>query len=246
MRICEIRKSCAKKNYSNAQNKLFMTINERFNSIIKDLFGGNKSAFASAIGVTPSVVENIVGKRGGKPSFDVLEKVCALAQINAEWLIKGKGSMLLSTSEGNPSNPALPALRGANEPKGIPLVPIEAMAGVFQGEQNVLLDDCPRFYVPTFAGADYLIPINGDSMQPKYNSGDIVACKKVSPQNTFFQWGKVYVLDTAQGVLIKRVFKGEREGVITLVSYNEEYPPYEVELSEVYHMGLVLGVLRSE
>lgn len=83
-------------------------------------------------------------------------------------------------------------------------------------------------------------------MQPKYNSGDIVACKKVSPQNTFFQWGKVYVLDTAQGVLIKRVFKGEREGVITLVSYNEEYPPYEVELSEVYHMGLVLGVLRSE
>ena len=43
-----------------------MTINERFNKIIKALFGGNKSAFANTIGVAPSVIDNIVGKRQGK------------------------------------------------------------------------------------------------------------------------------------------------------------------------------------
>jgi hypothetical protein len=59
-----------------------MSINERFSQIITALFSSNKSAFASAIGVTPSVVDNLVGKRHGKPSFDVVEKVSALAEIN--------------------------------------------------------------------------------------------------------------------------------------------------------------------
>ena len=68
-----------------------MNINYRFGKIIRTLYGGNKSAFASAIGVSPSVVENIVGKRQGKPSFDVVEKVCALAEVNIVWLITGKG-----------------------------------------------------------------------------------------------------------------------------------------------------------
>lgn len=68
-----------------------MNINERFCKIIRTLYGGNKSAFASAIGVAPSVVENIVGKRQGKPSFDVIEKVCAIAEVNTIWLITGRG-----------------------------------------------------------------------------------------------------------------------------------------------------------
>lgn len=71
-----------------------MDINGRFNQIITTLFKGNKSAFASAVGVTPSVVDNIVGKRQGKPSFEVLEKVSAIAEINIEWLITGNGNML--------------------------------------------------------------------------------------------------------------------------------------------------------
>lgn len=52
------------------------------------------------IGVTPSVIENIVGKRGGKPSYDVLEKILsAFAYINAEWLILGTGNMFKQNEE---------------------------------------------------------------------------------------------------------------------------------------------------
>lgn len=68
-----------------------MNVNDRFGKIIRTLYGGNKSAFANAIGVAPSVVENIVGKRQGKPSFDVVEKVCAIAEVNTTWLITGRG-----------------------------------------------------------------------------------------------------------------------------------------------------------
>ena len=66
-----------------------MTINERFETVIQMLFNGNKRAFAKAVGISPTVVENIVGTRKGKPSYDVLEKVCANANISAEWLLFG-------------------------------------------------------------------------------------------------------------------------------------------------------------
>ncbi|MDE6695525.1 MAG: hypothetical protein K2K25_01460 [Muribaculaceae bacterium] len=68
-----------------------MNINERIDTIINVLFRGNKRAFAKAVGISPSVVENIVGSRKGKPSYDVLTKICANANISAEWLLLGTG-----------------------------------------------------------------------------------------------------------------------------------------------------------
>jgi transcriptional regulator with XRE-family HTH domain len=64
------------------------------NHIIKELYSGNKRAFANAIGVSATVIENVVGTRQGKPSYDVLEKICANANISAEWLLMERGEML--------------------------------------------------------------------------------------------------------------------------------------------------------
>jgi hypothetical protein len=71
-----------------------MTINDRFDIIIKKLYSGNKSAFAKDVCVSPTVIENVVGKRQGKPSYDLLKKVFANANVSTEWLFNGKGSML--------------------------------------------------------------------------------------------------------------------------------------------------------
>lgn len=74
-----------------------MTINERFKFLINELYLNNKRSFAIAIGVNPTVIENIVGKRGGNPSFEVVQKVLsANANISADWLLTGSGSMLRS------------------------------------------------------------------------------------------------------------------------------------------------------
>lgn len=73
-----------------------MTINERFDWIIKILFKGNKRAFAKAVGISPTVVENIVGTRKGNPSYEVLCKVCANTNISAEWILFGDESSSFS------------------------------------------------------------------------------------------------------------------------------------------------------
>ena len=62
------------------------------------MYGGNKRAFANAIGVSATVIENVVGTRQGKPSYDVLEKVCANANISAEWLLMERGEMLYNST----------------------------------------------------------------------------------------------------------------------------------------------------
>ena len=157
--------------------------------------------------------------------------------LSADWLITGKGPMYRSD---------LPVAHPATEPNaGIPLIPINAMAGAFTDSQVVLELECERYVVPVFKEAEFLITVKGSSMIPKYNSGDIVACKRM-PLDTFFQWNKVYVLDTEQGPLIKRVKKGTTDETLTIFSDNPKYEPFELPRTKIYHIALVVGVIRLE
>lgn len=129
---------------------------------------------------------------------------------------------------------------------GIPLLPVEAVAGVLSGNDMQVMDyDCDYYNIPTFKGAEFLIQISGDSMQPKYYSGDIVACKRL-PIDTFFQWNRVYVISSEQGVIIKRVRKGTDMQHITLVSENTDYEPFELPLNKIHSIALVVGIVRAE
>lgn len=83
-------------------------------------------------------------------------------------------------------------------------------------------------------------------MFPKYQSGDLIACKKVPMQDIFFQWGKAYVVDTDQGVLVKNVSPGTERDHITLESVNPAYLPFQLPLEGIYNVAIVLGVIRSE
>ena len=71
-----------------------MTINERLTTIINGIYGGNKRSFANAVGVSATVIENLVGSRQSKPSFDVLSKISTNVNISSEWLLTGEGEML--------------------------------------------------------------------------------------------------------------------------------------------------------
>lgn len=130
---------------------------------------------------------------------------------------------------------------------GLPLIPIEAMAGVGKGDTSVLEFESERYVIPEFnKKADYLIRISGTSMSPKYFNGDIVACK-IIPTRTFLQWGKVYVMDTVQGPICKRVLPGEKKGVIICRSENRDlYPDFEISWNDVRSLAMVIGTIRLE
>ena len=87
--------------------------------------------------------------------------------------------------------------------------------------------------------------MQGDAMKPTYNSGDLIACKHLA-LDTFLQWNKIYVLNTVQGALIKRVRKGSDDNHILLISDNEKYPSFELSRSEITSLAIVLGVIKLE
>ncbi len=130
--------------------------------------------------------------------------------------------------------------------KSIPLIPIEAMAGFGGGEMQIMEYDSERFVIPTFKGADFLIQVKGSSMYPKYSSGDIVACKKLMRDDIFFQWNKVYVIDTEQGALIKRIDVGPDDDHVMIVSDNDKYKPFKLLKTKINAISIVMGVIRLE
>ena len=78
------------------------TINGRIREIILSA-GITDSAFAKRIGVTQSVIASMF-QRGTDPSAKVLTSILLTYEdISAEWLLRGKGQMLLSEVTPDPN-----------------------------------------------------------------------------------------------------------------------------------------------
>lgn len=151
-------------------------------------------------------------------------------QLSLDWVILGKGEELREVTQ---------------LPHTLPLIPYEAFAGpglpTFEDER---VED---FYtVSEFKNSDFLIRVKGDSMTPKFNGGDLVACKKVT-EAYFFQWGRVYVIYTnSQGIMIKRVQPSEDDAYIKCVSDNPKYAPFDVPKSDILQVALVNGAITLD
>lgn len=217
-----------------------LNINERISYIIDNQYNGNQKKFAENIGFSAQVISNIVSGRKSKPSYEVLNAIVSTnVYINSEWLLTGKGDMLKQDFICD------------KEPKTdyIPLIPIEAMAGKGNnGSVQILQKDIIGGYViPEFTqrGVEYIIRVSGSSMYPKYSSGDLLGCKTVN-DTSFFQWGKIYVLDTDQGPMVKRLFPTDKENILECRSDNKDYPPFPINKDSIYKIAIVIGVLRLE
>lgn len=198
--------------------------------------GINDNQMTVAAGLSVGLLGKLKKNGKGMSSVNIEKILSSYPELNAEWLLTGKGDMIKESQ----------SVKQSEDGTGIPLIPVEAMAGCFTGSQTVLLQECERYVVPAFKNADFLIRVSGDSMVPRYFSGDMVACKMLSLADIFFQWGKVYVLDTDQGALIKKVERGSSSDTITLVSENQAYQPFELLIRQVYHIAIVMGLIRTE
>lgn len=129
-------------------------------------------------------------------------------------------------------------------------MPIDVMAGFGDGEIQVSERDViGRYRIPEFdgKGVEYMIRVSGSSRYPTYSNGDLLGCRPFT-DTSFFQWGKPYVLDTNQGVVIKRLFPvSGGDELLECRSDNEEnYPPFVIRKSAIYRIAIVVGVLRME
>lgn len=163
-------------------------------------------------------------------------------QYSPQWLLTGDGDMLklreTTRSDGSGSIVAHTA-----PPETRPRIPFDAAAGSLSlAVDSVSASECEQIpVIPTFPRYDFSIIARGDSMNPEFISGDELACAFVK-ESAFIQWGRAHVLDTAQGVVLKRIF--DKQSHILCRSINHEYPDFEIPKTEIFHIAIVVGLIR--
>ena len=212
---------------------------ERVKLVIKESGCRSNRDFANKIGVSPTTIQGMFD-RGTKPGFEVLEKIInTFPFINANWLLTGEGEM---KKEGTKGSVPKSAIKMKDETR--PRVPYDAAAGsLSMALDGVTMENCEQIpVVKAFARYDYSILARGESMDPELHSGDELFCQSIN-HTRFVQWGRIHVLDTAQGIVVKRVFD-DGDCLLCKSDFEDKYPDFRIPKEEVYNIGLVVGMIR--
>ena len=132
--------------------------------LIEHYTKGNKAQFAKLLGVSAQTISAWIARN----TFDAELIYTKCRCVNPSWLLTGEGSMLQTTKQAEQTAPkqhieiAHQVPEGSNE--GIPLIPLDAVAGFpADGGSGVSMDNWERYVIPEFAdkGANFLIRVSG-------------------------------------------------------------------------------------
>ena len=184
-----------------------------------------------------------VNKVGDSIRENTLQKIKEVyPELNIAWLKSGVGEMLNSgDSEGTLETPGDSETSEEITAKLVPLLPIAAQGGSLNDfVVSVKERDCEKVVSP-IRGADFAIPISGDSMAPEYPNGSQIFIKRIN-EKAFIEWGKAYVLDTCNGVVVKILVPSQKDGYVRCVSINTDpiFAPFEVAWEDIHGVYRVL------
>lgn len=220
--------------------KRFPRFAEYFNNLLKEKEPNSlQDSIASKLGISQGALSKI--KNGAMLPSDELadrivdafgvedfkEKVAEARREDTMKAIRNAKQRTETDSEPIPTKPRLPITAAAGHLT-------DYLGGVLAHE----CDQVP--VVRSIPDYDFTMIVKGDSMEPKFEGGDEIACKKVE---SVIEWGKAYVLATRDGAVLKRLYKTE-DGV-RCVSYNhDEYPDFEVKGDDIFGVYRVVGLIR--
>lgn len=204
------------------------TLNECYGRLLSSGVVHNKKQFAEMLGIHRSTVS---------ASFNGNETYLTDSLVS-------KVKEFVDKTELQTMFPAIAETKGGERVATLPIIPIDAMGGTL-GEfaESVHLYDCERMISP-IKGADYAMKVSGDSMSPEYPSGCQILIKKIN-EKAFIEWGKVYVLDTENGAVIKKIRRTSKDNIIECVSLNPEYQPFTIDTQYIngwYRVLLVMSL----
>lgn len=221
---------------------------DRFDSYMK-YKGLNDNQVTKDLGLS----NGLLGKSRNKDR-DMSRRIANYAtnfytDLSSAWLLSGEGSMLVdnSVNTSSTSAPAVPSSVQEEEVNRVPLIPFEAQGGSLDGfaPNGVTISQCETITSP-FKNAALAIRVKGQSMSPIYPSGCMLFI--VKNNGGWLDWGKVYVLDTDNGVIVKQLSPSQKgENFICCISFNNspEYAPFDIPRASIYGIYRVLGAMTE-
>lgn len=209
---------------------------------IRELYNMTQEQFALSLGITRELVNKI---EKGKT------KVSDNTILRLQKFVKERESEFYSqdaTVIGQPVSSEVSSLpyhvqrreqKVERKTVWVPLVGVKAQAGYVKGYEQVdFIESLEKYSLPPGVhpgGAQWsYFEIDGDSMEPTFSSGDVILASMIHAED----WQEirnlnVYVILTADSLLVKRIIrKSPREWI--LVSDNTEvYPHKTIPVSDV-------------
>lgn len=202
--------------------------------------GINDNQMTVAAGLSVGLLGKAKSGGKGMSSSNIEKILLAYPELSPTWLLTGGGEML---QDGALARESINSDMHIERIETRPRIPLEAAAGSLSIiTQSVSEYDCESFpVISRFPKYDFTIMVKGDSMEPEFCSGDEIACRFIE-RPSFIQWGRPHVLDTNQGVILKKIYN--RPNSILCKSINKEYDDFEVPKDGVFHVALVVGSIR--
>lgn len=213
-------------------------------AIIDHFANGNKSQLARILDITPQAVSTWLSRN----TFDQELIYAKCENINPDWLLTGRGSMLREKDENIQVlyNPKVPDKH--IEQQSIKLYDVAAAANLktlFDNKEQNILGEITIPDIPVCDGAIY---VRGDSMYPLLKSGDIIAYKEIHNFSNVL-YGEMYLIsfdiEGDEFLTVKYVNKSEQDGYIKLVSYNPHHDPKDIPVSCINAMAIVKFSIRK-
>ena len=184
---------------------------------LADTIGMSKANFSRAVNGTPRYFTKGFIMRFASAYSDY---------INKDWLISGEGEIAVPDKT---MRPHFDAKASAG-----------FMCGVSEGETGTLR---PR--IPGMKDYDFTIEVEGDSMMPCLESGDLLVCRR-SIDRANPPIGKICVIDSKDGAAVKVIVSANDDTeTFTLHSLNPDYTDYEVEFTDILDIAEVVGLVRN-
>lgn len=174
-------------------------------------------------------------------TLDLLKKAAEIFDFNPEFLITGQGERFRNRD-------SLIEFQAHEEiNKTIVHIPITAKAGYADQFNNPVFARELKFYSLPMDyyrhGSFRSFEVEGDSMEPVLNNGEIVVCTKLDDQPLWqnnIKTGYVYVVITQNDIVVKRVINLLKdEKTLQLVSDNTNYPDIIVQQEDIHEIWLV-------
>lgn len=218
---------------------------------------GNKTLqrFAEEIGVSHTSVKRY--EEGALPDIDVLLKIAKLGQIDLGRLLTGE-PLPSDVRDNQPLHfhlhPARNAREGAPpEPDGAQFISVPLTSGKIAAGMPIIAEEDVidhillhiRVLKQTGASRNLIAcRVEGDSMTPHLNSGDIVVIDRDIDRNVI-QEKKIYALFDGEGITAKML---QRDGYhLYLIPLNVAERIQHIDLREMENpvVGLVIGAWRN-
>lgn len=129
--------------------------------------------------------------------------------------------------------------------KPVPYYDIDATAGnvtIFNEESVEYIKQ--HIAVPAFADCDMFINVSGNSMYPKYCSGELIALKRLKDFEVI-AFNEAYLIVTDEQRLLKYIRKSKEKNMWTLCSENEAYEPFDIHIKKIRFLYIVKGKITK-